>query len=297
MADTLPKCLTGDPMRLRQVLMNLVGNAIKFTPHGSVLLRVTTLGPAASVPDASSPNVTLEFSVTDTGIGISPEDQQRIFAPFVQSDASNTRRYGGSGLGLTIARRLVDMMGGRIELESQLGVGSTFRFKVEMALCADEPPATASQRIAANAGSVAGPPSVGPAIPLLRSHKDCVRPLRVLLVEDTRANQKLVARILGKRGHVVEVAENGQDAVALLASHDFDAVLMDVQMPVMDGFQATVTIRALTDPKKARVPVIAMTAHALKSDEQRCLDAGMNAFISKPIDGRELIDSIERLTS
>jgi two-component system CheB/CheR fusion protein len=267
--DEVPDALLGDPLRLRQVLVNLVGNAIKFTPQGEIVL-------AAAVRSQDSRQAYLEFSVTDTGIGIAPEDRQRIFAPFTQADASTTRRYGGTGLGLTISQRLVELMGGRIWVESQSGKGSTFRFTVQFARGIEGQP---------------GPEVPPAAIPLPQP----TRPLRVLLAEDTRANQKLVLHVLGKRGHHVEIADDGLEALDLIERQEFDVVLMDVQMPRMDGFQVTAAIRKLPDPAKARLPIIAMTAHALKGDAQRCLAAGMDRYVSKPVNSRELTEAVERL--
>ena len=218
--------------------------------------------------------------MADTGIGIAPEDQERIFAPFTQADASTTRRYGGTGLGLTITRRLVDLMGGRIWVESVPGKGSIFRFTVRLGL-----PRT----------SRAGRRSRSP--PAARRPQTPPRSLRVLLAEDTPANQKLFTCILRKRGHAVQVARDGQQALEALGRHDFDVVLMDVQMPVMDGFAATRAIRNLADAKKARVPIIALTAHALTGDADRCLGAGMDGYFSKPINRDELIERVERLAA
>jgi signal transduction histidine kinase/HPt (histidine-containing phosphotransfer) domain-containing protein len=269
--DDVPNRLVGDPLRLRQVLLNLVGNAVKFTSNGTVVV-------SARVEESRVDSVVLEFAVADTGIGIAPEDRQRIFAPFVQADASTTRHYGGTGLGLTIVSKLVELMGGRIGVESEPGKGSVFRFTARLGL------GEGIEQAVQTAGAVSPPISPAPS-----------RLLRVLLAEDTPANQKLATYVLGKRGHSVEVVQNGRQALETVGGQDFDAVLMDVQMPVMDGFQATQAIRELLDPRKARLPIIAMTAHALKGDQERCLAAGMDGYISKPIRGEELIELVERL--
>jgi PAS domain S-box-containing protein len=269
----VPDRLVGDPLRLRQVLTNLVGNAVKFTDQGEIIVRGT-------VKSQDAEQVTLQFSVTDTGIGIAPEQRQRIFASFTQADASTTRQYGGSGLGLTISQKLVELMGGRIWVESQFGRGSTFCFTVRLKL---------QQEGVAEVG-IPDRQVPKPLSPLTRS-------LRVLLAEDTPANQKLVIHVLTKRGHVVETACNGQQALDLIDQRDFDVNLMDVQMPVMDGFQATAAIRKLPDPRKARLPIIAMTAHALKGDDKRCMEAGMDAYIAKPLDTRELVRLVESLAN
>jgi PAS domain S-box-containing protein len=295
--DDLPGRLVGDPLRLRQVLMNLVGNAIKFTHKGGVTVRVEREGsgirdcglqdgePSVNsdssplIPDPQSPSVAIHFSVSDTGIGISAEGQKKIFAPFTQADASTTRRYGGTGLGLAISQRLVGMMGGRIWVESQPGRGSTFHFTISLPV---------AQPISdANLQDDAGQAALPRPKPL--------RLLRVLLAEDTPANRKLVLHVLGKRGHQIVTAVNGLQTVELLQQQDFDVVLMDVQMPEMDGFQATAAIRKLKDPEKSHLPIIAMTAHALKGDAERCLAAGMDAYLSKPINWQEMIELVERL--
>ena len=264
--------LLGDPLRLRQVLMNLVGNAIKFTPEGRVAVE-------ARLRWQDDRQARVEFLVTDTGIGISPEDQAKIFAPFTQADASTARHFGGSGLGLAIASSLVELMGGRLELESQPGRGSTFRFSLEF-------PKTHAAEIEEN-------PAAGDLQTVLNSRP--ARRLSILLAEDNRANQKLAGHILGTRGHAVQVVENGVEAVERVRQRDFDAALMDVQMPLLDGLQATAAIRNMQDPEKARLPIIAITAHAFKDDQERCLAAGMDAYLSKPINGLELIGLVERL--
>ncbi len=224
----------------------------------------------------------MKFSVSDTGLGIAPVDQERIFAPFVQVDASTTRHHGGSGLGLAISRKLVELMGGRLWVESRLGQGSTFHFLA--ALLVATPSLTERQD---------QPASIAEAPP--ESAANPARLLRVLLAEDTPANQMLVRYVLGDRGHTIVVAQNGREALERLAAEDFDVVLMDVGMPEVDGFQATAAMRALPDPRKARLPIIALTAHAMQGDAERCLASGMDAYLSKPIDGQVLIALVERL--
>ncbi|MHB8899585.1 MAG: response regulator [Thermoguttaceae bacterium] len=409
----LPETVIGDPLRLRQVLMNLVGNAIKFTPKGEVMVQ-------AIVEQRTQEAVALRFAVSDTGIGIAPENLERIFSPFMQADSSTTRRFGGTGLGLAISQRIINLMGGRIWVESQPGEGSTFHFTVTLPIVQEpqghfqfasdhelfrgvpvlviaesatsrrillhslaswsmepdeasdvpsglakihqaaadnrnyrlvlcdaimpgidgftlaewlqkneqlatpmvlmlsvmdrqahpyqcrqvtktlclEKPISRSALLNAIAKALrlegeisqaaAGPPRDIPSVP--------IRNLRILLAEDTRANQKLVLHVLGNRGHAIRVADTGLKAVELLQREDFDIVLMDVQMPEMDGLAATAAIRRLDNAQKARVPIIAMTAHALKGDRERCLAAGMDAYLSKPIDGYEMIEMVERLT-
>lgn len=414
-AQTVPDSLCGDPIRLRQVLLNLVGNGIKFTHEGEVSVSVKALSQTEEETE-------LLFTVADTGIGISQEDQSRIFDRFSQADSATTRRYGGTGLGLAISANLVRMMGGILCVDSQPGQGSTFSFTVRLPACAEtetklpalprlleqvrglhvlvvddnatnrrilatmlatwsiEPEAVADAHTALKKLQQAaeeGRPYplivldmmmpgedgftlaqwiredsrlTGTALLMLSSagrYTDtkrraelgiaaylekpvsqlallgaigrvmgvvlevggatggqeardgmatkAQRSLRILLAEDTPANQKLVSRILNKRGHTVEVVDNGRRAVELVQQEDFDVVLMDVQMPVMDGFQATKAIRAIQDPGKSRLPILAMTAHAMKGDQDRCLEAGMDAYVSKPINNRELVRVLESL--
>jgi signal transduction histidine kinase/ActR/RegA family two-component response regulator len=268
-ADDVPDSLVGDTLRLRQILVNLVGNAIKFTSQGQVLVR-------ASLRSQADAKACIQFVVEDTGIGIASAQQKHIFAPFAQADSSTTREYGGTGLGLAIAANLVRMMGGEIDVASELGRGSTFTFTLHFPLAGQQALADAAERSSRVDGF---PPA---------------RRLRVLLVEDTPSLQKLIVAIVRKRGHEIEVAANGQEAVEVLCRHKPDVVLMDVQMPVMDGFQATAAIRAL-DNGHHNVPIIAMTAHAMKGDQERCLSAGMDAYLAKPVDRQALIAAIERL--
>jgi signal transduction histidine kinase/CheY-like chemotaxis protein len=265
----VPDLLIGDPLRFRQILINLVDNAIKFTHEGKIAV-------SAEVRKQTPESVLLEFSVSDSGIGIRPEDQDRIFSPFTQADASTTRNYGGTGLGLTISRKLVELMNGQLRVESQPDQGSTFYFTVSLKI----------PQMAAIESSQAGQSSH----PSARR-----RALQILLAEDTPTNQKVAQYLLTKRGHIVEVARNGRQALDLVVQREYDVVLMDIQMPVMDGFQATAAIRALTDPVKAHLPIIAMTAHALKEDAERCIAAGMDAYVSKPIQVDEFIELVELL--
>jgi PAS domain S-box-containing protein len=270
-APEVPDALVGDAVRLQQVLYNLVGNAIKFTAQGQVQVRVVAQA-------ISAEGACLRFSVSDTGIGIAAEAQARIFAPFVQADASMTRQFGGTGLGLTISAQLIALMGGRIWLESSPGRGSTFYFDAVFAC----PPAP--QR-AAEPPSLAGPTVGRPW-----------RPLNILLAEDMAANQKVVTSMLSRRGHTVEVVTNGQTALERLQQQPFDIVLMDIQMPSMDGLQATAGIRAWEQAAGCRVPIVAMTAHAMPADRDRCLAAGMDAYIAKPIEMRRLVELVEGLS-
>ena len=222
-------------MRLRQILVNLVGNAIKFTDDGEVAVRV-------DLAERQNDAVQLRFQVRDTGIGIPADKQEEIFRAFTQADSSVTRRYGGTGLGLSISTRLVQMMGGQIELESEVGKGSVFQFTVRLNLYrSPAPPPTAAEPAAAAAG----------------------RSLHILLVGDQLPNRRLAQALLEKRGHSVELTENGRQAIQRWKEKTFDLILMDIQMPEMDGLQATAEIR--TRETDTHIPIIAMTAYACKA--------------------------------
>jgi len=270
----VPANVVGDPMRLRQVLLNLAGNAIKFTATGRVSVE-------ASVVPGDGAEIVLEFAVRDTGIGIPQEKHRNIFEAFSQGDGSMSRRFGGTGLGLTISSSLVAKMGGSISLESRPGEGSCFRFTIRVGLAAETTPAAAADEAA---GASPYPATEVPS----RSF---------LLAEDNLVNQQVVARLLEKHGHRVTVAANGRKAIEALATERFDAVLMDVQMPEMTGFEATELIRRSERGTGSHVPIIAMTAHAMKGDRERCLACGMDAYVSKPVRSRELLEAIESVTS
>ncbi len=270
----VPDGVRGDPARLRQIINNLVANGLKFTDKGEVVVKVELRR------GADDPGLLL-FTVSDTGIGIALEKQRAIFEPFTQADTSTTRKYGGTGLGLTISSRLAIAMGGRLWLESEPGRGSRFYFTVRLGLAADAP------LIQSQA------PEVG-----VRS-RAAVNQLAigrcVLLAEDNAVNQKLALRLLEKRGYVVVVAGNGREAVEAVEKQRFDAVLMDVQMPEMDGLEATLAIRERERTSGGHVPILAMTAHAMKGDEERCLGAGMDAYLAKPIRAQQLYDLLDAL--
>ncbi len=263
--------LVGDPLRLGQVLLNLTGNAIKFTDAGQIIVRVSSA-------DVGSDFVRLRFDVEDTGIGLSPDQLTGLFESFSQADSSTTRLYGGSGLGLAISQRLVELMDGEIIVESDQGQGSRFTFTARFGL------APAAERAASAPG---GSEPTTPAVARLLEGR------RVLLVEDNAINQEVARELLQRAGVGVDLAVNGRQAVRLAARADFDAVLMDVQMPGMDGLEATRRIRALDSPR-ATVPIIAMTANALAEDRQRCLDAGMNDHLGKPVDADLLTRALLR---
>ncbi|HTR36566.1 MAG TPA: response regulator [Bryobacteraceae bacterium] len=408
----LPEFVTGDPVRLRQVILNLAGNAVKFTERGEVVLRV-------EVESQDASEMSLRFSVSDTGIGISPEQQALIFEPFVQADSSTTRRYGGTGLGLSISKRLIEMMGGRIWMESTPGQGSIFHFTARFGasdavhpcsplpdpgvledvrvLVVDDnatnrqilektlaywrmrPTAVSGAKEALRALDAANGASVPFRLMLLDCHmpdvdgftlaeqvqkapefrelitimltsggqrgdgmrckelgiaaylikpvlqsdllqtlrqvmasQDDARPaqvitrralreghlpLRILLAEDNAVNQKVASRLLESRGLIVTVASDGVRALEALQQQSFDLVLMDVQMPVMDGLEATARLRRQEATAGGHMPVIAMTAHAMVGDRQRFLESGMDGYIAKPVHAHELFEAIETVLS
>jgi PAS domain S-box-containing protein len=408
----VPHDVVGDPTRLRQVIVNLLGNAIKFTDRGEVVLHVEIEG-------KTSQDLSLHFAIQDSGIGISKDKQKLIFEAFAQADSSSRRKYGGTGLGLTISSRLVEMMGGRIWVESEAGQGSTFHFTAQFQLAQklvshkgrdsqltlegihvlvvddnptnrrilertlsqwgmkptladsgwtalaavkrakelDDPislllldaqmpgmdgftvaakiqqerdlPASTVMMLTSGGqrGDAARCREVGISAYLTKpvrqvelreailkvlgmpnektqgqklvtrhSLREARRQLRILLAEDNAINREVAVRLLTKRGHSVSVAENGKQAVAAVESETFDVVLMDVQMPEMDGFEATAAIRKIEQSKGNHTPIIAMTAHAMKGDRERCLEAGMDAYISKPIQFDELLEVTESLS-
>jgi PAS domain S-box-containing protein len=406
-APDVPDALIGDPQRLERVVLNLAGNAVKFTQHGEIVVR-------ASLDSRSATDILLRIGVTDTGIGIPPGDQQRIFEAFAQADTSTTRRYGGTGLGLAISAQLVELMGGQISVESEVGRGSTFLFTARFGLqqptgAKEHGPAAAQLRnvsvlivddnsttqrileemvaswhmkpLAVGSGSAALEavesarrrrasfrlvlldshlrdmdgfevarrilqdahsrhtdlilltsagrreeltrarkigistalvkpvkqselwdamvtllhPGTRPKRRLKMPHdKDrSIRHLRILVAEDNPVNQELAIHLLEKRGHSVTVAENGRQALSLIGDHTFDVVLMDVQMPEMGGLQATQAIRDREKASGAHLPVIAMTAHAMRGDREKCLAAGMDGYVAKPLDPKILLQTVE----
>jgi len=263
-----PDALVGDVVRIRQILTNLVGNAVKFTDRGRVEVRVDSR-------PTDSDELLLDVAVVDTGIGIRPEHKEVIFEAFRQADSSTTRQYGGTGLGLTISARLVAIMGGTISVESTFGEGSEFRFMIPCKLAARESVTT-------------------PAISAHTQTPPAPRRLRILLAEDNTVNQRLAKRLLEKRGHEVSIAGDGKQAVeAAMLAPPYDLILMDVQMPVMDGLEATRAIRKIENRQLSSVPIVAMTAFAMKADRDRCLAAGMNGHLAKPIDPAELSATVE----
>ncbi len=272
--DNLPLQVVGDSLRLRQILLNLVGNAVKFTEQGGITMDV-------SRPSQSADSATLRFSIRDTGIGISAEAMQRIFAPFTQADSSNTRKYGGSGLGLTICRHLTDLMGGQLWAESEPGRGTVFHLELSCPLPDLHPEQI---RPAAQAPEQITPLWQGP-------------PLSILLAEDQPLNIIFVQRVLAKMGHRLTVAENGQQALEHWQREPYDLILMDVQMPVLDGREATRQIRLHEQQQGGHLPIIALTAHAMEGDREQLLAAGFDGYIAKPVDIRLLSEEMYRLTA
>jgi signal transduction histidine kinase/CheY-like chemotaxis protein len=267
----VPTQLVGDPSRLRQILLNLLSNAVKFTEHGEVSLKITQL-------DETSKDVGLSFSVRDTGIGISEENQKKLFQSFNQADSSTTRRFGGTGLGLAICRKLVELMDGSLTLTSSPGKGSTFSFTLRYAR--QNSPA----------------PSVPKPVAAASGPSELASGLRVLLAEDNQINQMVGVKQLKKLGCVVDVANNGLEAVAAWQKGKYQAILMDCEMPELDGYEAARKIRELeTAQNLSPVRIIAMTAHAMQDDRDRCLAAGMNDYVAKPVDVKALKEALEKV--
>jgi len=262
----LPTAVIADPIRLRQILLNLIGNALKFTHQGEIVVALSRradpqLGEA------------LHFSVKDTGIGIPADRLPRVFDAFTQADDSTTRRYGGTGLGLTITRRLIELLGGRIWVKSAPGKGSDFQFTIPLRPAAASPAATSR------------------ATPAAIPHPGA----KILLVEDQPVNQTLFAVLLRRRGYEVAIVDNGVAAIAAFSATRYDLVLMDMHMPEMDGVEATATIRAMEKTHALpRIPIVAMTANAEARDREQCLAAGMDDYIAKPIKADTLFATVAR---
>lgn len=268
-AHEVPTQLMGDAGRLRQVLVNLISNAIKFTREGSVEVRV-------SAEEIEEKRALLRFEVQDTGVGIPEQDLQHIFESFAQGWASAHPEYGGTGLGLTISRELVELMGGTICVESELGKGSTFAFTAEFALCNGDAPDMKASKAQAPVAT---------------------RSLRILVAEDNQVNQLVMLAMLKRAGHQPDLAVNGHEVLKLLADDSFDLVLMDIQMPGMKGDEAVRRIRAgEVDGVRTDIPIIALTAYAMEGDQERFLAAGMNGYIAKPIDFERLCATLESVT-
>jgi CheY-like chemotaxis protein/HPt (histidine-containing phosphotransfer) domain-containing protein/anti-sigma regulatory factor (Ser/Thr protein kinase) len=281
MLPDVPLEAIGDAGRIQQVLVNLVGNAIKFTEAGGITVEVALARETAD-------EVELHFSVRDTGIGIAAERQSDIFEPFAQGDPSTTRRFGGTGLGLAITARLVELMAGRVWIDSEPGQGTTVHFTARLGAIADAPERepTASGHGASDRARNAEPRQPSPAT--------APRALRILLAEDNAVNEQLTVALLARRGHGVTVAHNGRQALEALERESFDLVLMDLQMPEMGGLEAVARIREREAGTDMHLPVIALTAHAMPRDRERCLAAGMDGYLAKPVRAAELYAAIEQ---
>ncbi len=283
LAPEAPPNLCGDPGRLRQILNNLISNAIKFTERGTVALHVETVAD-------DHQRLMLRFSVEDSGIGMRPDQVQKLFEPFVQADSSTTRKYGGSGLGLVICKRLVDLMGGEIGIHSQEGQGSTFWFTVVLEGAAAAP-APMQVPVSTNplTSEIATTPHQRETSPVEGPGAGCdvVRPekCRILVAEDNPTNRVVIMAQLRKLGYHAETVSDGAEAVEAASHGLYDMILMDCEMPILDGYEATRRIRSLGIP---RVPIIALTAHAMSGHRELCLSAGMDYFLSKPLDLQRL---------
>jgi PAS domain S-box-containing protein len=268
--EELPELLVGDQLRTRQILLNLMGNAIKFTPFGNITV-------AASLKERSDDKIIILFTVADTGIGIAPAALEKIFAPFTQADSSTTRKYGGSGLGLTICRRLATLMGGRIWADSIEGKGSRFYLELPFAFAreksTDKSPVEDEKNYLQDMGK-----------------------LSILLAEDSHVNAIFITRLLSKMGHTVTVAENGQEALERLSAENFDCILMDIQMPVMGGNEAMLIIRQNETKTGLHTPIIALTAHAMTDEKNLLLSSGFDSHVPKPVEIKELLHELARLT-
>ena len=288
LAPAIPQAVHGDMLRLRQILINLIGNAVKFTDDGEINVKVFCL-------EHSETKIKLQFHVIDSGIGIPQDAQASLFDQFVQVDSGSSRRYGGTGLGLAICKRLVNLMGGEIGVNSQPGQGSEFWFSAEL----DNP--TESELVTALDSSDLPMPHRGgieqergketPVTPELDRNERRVKTARILVAEDGEINRLVVTAMLGKAGYQVDVAVDGKEAVEAARSADYDLILMDVQMPEMDGYQATASIRGFSG-QKAQVPILAFTANAQQEDRNACLAAGMNGFVAKPVEKERLLATI-----
>jgi PAS domain S-box-containing protein len=282
----VPGCVMGDPYRLRQILTNLAGNAIKFTENGSVLIHIENVLEGKS-------GEAVKFSVIDSGIGISEDKLERIFSSFSQADSSTTRKFGGTGLGLSITRQLVEKMGGTIGVESQLGNGSTFSFAIQFKMASDYEKSVAL----ANSVNFSGSSRV---VAFRNMKSDATvngeknKSLRILLAEDSPDNQLLIKLYLKNTNHELDISENGELAIKKFISTNYDLVLMDIQMPVMDGYTAAKKIREWEKKKNIKeVPILALTAHALKGEKERCVQAGCSDYLTKPIKKEKLLSILE----
>jgi CheY-like chemotaxis protein len=304
-AESLPERAVGDPGRLGQVLTNLLGNAIKFTEHGRIGLVV-------EAARQTEEEIVVRFIVHDTGIGISRRQQERLFESFTQGDDSSTKKYGGTGLGLAISKQLVELMGGEIGVESEPERGSRFWFTVCFGMAAEEqnvPVVTAEQRAATLAPvPPPAPPPAQPSRPAVASCPPAIaapvdttsnnspavgRRYRVLLAEDNEINKRITLRLLEKLGLAADAVMNGEQAVQALEKRKYDLVLMDCQMPCMDGYEATAAIRN-REGRARHTPICALTANAMEGDREKCLAAGMDDYVSKPVGLEKLREALDR---
>jgi len=269
--DNVPNNLFGDPTRLTQIIINLVGNAIKFTTKGNVNIRAKII--KSTFENNKDGDTIVEFLVQDTGIGISKDKIEHIFERFRQAESHTTRKYGGTGLGLSIAKQLVELQGGKLSVESEFNVGSIFKFHI---------PYKKSVEVLSTTEVTAE-----------KYDMEKLSKLNILLVEDNRLNVKLILSLFSEYNLQLEVAENGSVGIEKLKENHFDIVLMDMEMPVMNGYEAATCIR---NDMKSEIPIIAMTAHAMSGERERCLSLGMNDYISKPINANLLFEKIYELT-
>jgi PAS domain S-box-containing protein len=299
--SSVPAIVRGDPGRVRQVLTNLIGNAIKFTDVGGIVIRVTSDG---FVEDSLlGPSFVVRLEVTDTGVGIAPEKQATIFDAFVQADMSTSRKYGGTGLGLAISRQLAELMGGQLGVHSELDSGSTFWFTIRVHTPSQAATSRSKPVVAVDVADPAvGDVAVGsggqhrPSIPGAVDVPTTRDAGRLLLAEDNLVNQKVALAMLSKAGFQVDTVLNGAEAVEAVKAERYDAILMDCQMPVLNGYEATAAIRALEGPER-HTPVIALTAGARREDRERCMAASMDHYLSKPINKVALLETVRRSLS
>ncbi|MDP8212308.1 MAG: PAS domain S-box protein [Candidatus Zapsychrus exili] len=270
----VPVLVKGDPARIRQILINLINNAIKFTRQGSITTNI-------SVESKSGKGVVLLFAVSDEGIGIPKDRQNKIFDVFTQSDNSTTRKYGGTGLGLAICKKLSEMMGGKIWVESKEGEGSTFNFTVKLGIVKKDEDSFLLEQGSSDVSE--------------EFLKENLKGLNILLAEDNIVNQKIVIRMLEKQGWKVEAVDNGQEAVNRLDAERFDLVLMDGNMPILDGFEATIAIRENEEKTGNHIPIVVLTGRVTEEDKKKCREAGMDGYVSKPIDRQKLLEEIANL--
>nr|WP_255476715.1 ATP-binding protein [Mucilaginibacter sp. AK015] len=276
------KVIFGDPTRLTQIIFNLVSNAIKFTAQGNIWVRVTCL-------EDRHNNITVGFSVKDTGIGIKKENLETIFEPFTQESITTTRQYGGTGLGLAIVKRLLELQNLQMHVSSKVNEGSEFSFNMEFPV--------STEAVARIKEPTAEPQPQQPQQPQVAEVEDSSSSLRVLIAEDNPVNVMLMKKLLSKWKIVPTIAENGERAVEIMQYGNFDIILMDLQMPVMNGFDASMEIRKMPDPAKANIPIIALTASALFDIREQVINAGMNDYVAKPFKPDELMEKMQNLVA